>query len=157
SDRHRREDDHPPPPGRCSRGRGNRDHAAWAPGRPSRSRLGRTLPSGLGRGRRDDGRRRGSAVLDRRALERCLSVGSVLLDTHVIHWWSAEPTRVSARAREALESAEELVVAAISWYELAWLARHERIAVTVPIRSWLQGLAAQLRTIGITPAIADTA
>jgi len=48
-------------------------------------------------------------------------------------------------------------VAAISWYELAWLARHERIAVTVPIRSWLQGLAAQLRTIGVTPAIADTA
>jgi PIN domain nuclease of toxin-antitoxin system len=45
----------------------------------------------------------------------------------------------------------------LSWYELAWLARHERIVVNVPIRSWLQGLAAQLRTIGATPAIADTA
>jgi PIN domain nuclease of toxin-antitoxin system len=81
----------------------------------------------------------------------------VLLDTHVIHWWSAEPRRVSKPAREALDEAEELAVAAISWYELAWLARHERIAVNVPIRSWLQGLAAQLRTIGLTPAIADTA
>lgn len=49
------------------------------------------------------------------------------------------------------------MVAAISWYELAWLARHERIAVGVPIRSWLQGLASQVRTIGVTPAIADTA
>lgn len=48
-------------------------------------------------------------------------------------------------------------MAAISWYELAWLARHERIVVNVPIRSWLEGLAAQLRTIGVTPAIADTA
>jgi PIN domain nuclease of toxin-antitoxin system len=56
-----------------------------------------------------------------------------------------------------LEGADELVVAAISWYELAWLARHERITVSVPIRSWLQGLAAQLRTISVTPAIADTA
>jgi PIN domain nuclease of toxin-antitoxin system len=85
-------------------------------------------------------------------------VGTTLLvDTHVIHWWSAEPKRVSARARKVLESADELVVSAISWYELAWLARHERIAVTVPIRSWLQGLAGQLRTIGVTPAIADTA
>jgi len=84
-------------------------------------------------------------------------VSSLLLDTHVVHWWSAEPQRVSAPAREALERADELAVAAISWYELAWLARHERIAVDVPIRTWLQGLAAQLRTLGVTPAIADAA
>jgi PIN domain nuclease of toxin-antitoxin system len=81
----------------------------------------------------------------------------LLLDTHVVHWWSAEPQRVSTPAREALDRADELAVAAISWYELAWLARHERIAVNVPIRSWLQGLADQLRTIVVTPAIADTA
>lgn len=84
-------------------------------------------------------------------------MGAVLLDTHVVHWWSAEPKRVSPAARKALERADELVVAAISWYELAWLARHERIAVTVPIRSWLDGLASQLRTIGVTPAVAETA
>jgi PIN domain nuclease of toxin-antitoxin system len=84
-------------------------------------------------------------------------VAAVLLDTHVVHWWSAEPKRVSKPARNALEEADEHVVAAISWYELAWLAKHERIAVNIPIRSWLEGLAAQLRTIGVTPAIADTA
>jgi PIN domain nuclease of toxin-antitoxin system len=84
-------------------------------------------------------------------------LSAVLLDTHVVHWWSAEPKRVSATARKALEEADDLVIAAISWYELGWLARHERIAVNVPIRSWLQGLAAQLRTIGVTPAIAETA
>jgi PIN domain nuclease of toxin-antitoxin system len=84
-------------------------------------------------------------------------VSAVLLDTHVVHWWSAEPQRVSARASEVLDEAEELGVAAISWFELAWLAKHERIVVTIPIRSWLLGLAAQVRTIGITPAIADTA
>lgn len=84
-------------------------------------------------------------------------MAAALLDTHVVHWWSAEPKRVSPRARRTLEGADELVVAAISWYELAWLARHERIAVTVPIRSWLDGLAAQLRTMGVTPAIAETA
>jgi PIN domain nuclease of toxin-antitoxin system len=84
-------------------------------------------------------------------------VSAVLLDTHVVHWWSAEPKRVSTRARKTLEAADELVVAAISWYELAWLARHERIAITIPVRSWLDGLAVQLRTIGVTPAVADTA
>lgn len=84
-------------------------------------------------------------------------MAAVLLDTHVVHWWSAEPKRVSTSARKALEEADEHVVAAISWYELAWLAKHERIVVNIPIRSWLQGLAAQLRTIGITPPIADAA
>jgi len=84
-------------------------------------------------------------------------VAAVLLDTHVVHWWSAEPKRVSATAREAIETADELAVAAVTWYELAWLARHERITVTVPIRSWLEGLASQIRTIPIAPAIADTA
>jgi PIN domain nuclease of toxin-antitoxin system len=84
-------------------------------------------------------------------------VSALLLDTHVAHWWSAEPKRVSTVARRALEDADELAVAAISWYELAWLARHERIAITIPIRSWLDGLASQLRTLGITPAISDTA
>jgi PIN domain nuclease of toxin-antitoxin system len=84
-------------------------------------------------------------------------VAAILLDTHVVHWWSAEPKRVSASARKALEAADELVVAAISWYELAWLAKHERIVLNVPIRSWLQGLAGQLRTVGVTPAIADIA
>lgn len=84
-------------------------------------------------------------------------MSAVLLDTHVVHWWSAEPGRVSGRASEVLDEADELAVAGISWFELAWLARHERIAVTVPVRSWLSGLAAQVRTIGVTPVIADTA
>jgi PIN domain nuclease of toxin-antitoxin system len=56
-----------------------------------------------------------------------------------------------------LSEADELAVAAISWFELAWLARHERIVVTLPVRSWLEQLAGQVRTMGITPAIADTA
>lgn len=84
-------------------------------------------------------------------------MAAVLLDTHVVHWWSAEPQRVSAKAQDALEAADELAVAAITWYELAWLARRERIVVSVPIRTWLQGLSAQVRTIPMTPAVADGA
>jgi PIN domain nuclease of toxin-antitoxin system len=84
-------------------------------------------------------------------------VTTILLDTHVIHWWSAEPDRVSAAAAAALDEADELAVSPISWFELAWLARHERIALTIPIRSWLEQLARQVRTVGLTPAIADTA
>ncbi len=82
---------------------------------------------------------------------------TVVLDSHVVHWWSAEPERVSRAATEALNEADELTVAAISWFELAWLAEHERIVVTIPIRSWLERLATQIRTLPIAPAIAATA
>lgn len=81
-------------------------------------------------------------------------MSAVLLDTHVLHWWSAESDRVSAAASEVLDTASELAVAAITWYELAWLATHERIALSVPISSWLQSLAVQVRTIPMSPAIA---
>lgn len=84
-------------------------------------------------------------------------MGTLLLDTHVVHWWSAEPERISRPARSALKRADDLLIAAISWYELAWLAERQRIAVDVPIRSWLESLGAHLRTVGITPAIASSA
>ena len=82
---------------------------------------------------------------------------AVLLDTHVVQWWSAEPERLSAAADAALLGSDELAVASITWFELAWLAEHRRIEVTVPIRSWLDELAGQVRTVPTTPAVAATA
>jgi PIN domain nuclease of toxin-antitoxin system len=84
-------------------------------------------------------------------------VSTVILDSHVVHWWSAEPERISAAGSRAIAHADELAVADISWFELAWLARHERIVLTIPIASWLRQLATQVRTIPLTPAIAATA
>lgn len=85
------------------------------------------------------------------------SLTTLLLDTHTLHWWSSQSGLLSRRAASAIEAADELVVASISWFELAWLAQHDRITITIPIRSWLEGLAAQVRTVGITPAVAAAA
>jgi PIN domain nuclease of toxin-antitoxin system len=84
-------------------------------------------------------------------------VTALVIDTHVLHWWSAEPSRVSNRAAAEMSAADELVVADISWYELARLARSERIVVSVPIGSWLQRLARLVRTVPISVEIATTA
>ena len=81
----------------------------------------------------------------------------VLLDSHIVHWWSAEPDRLSPAAVDALDAADELAVASISWLELAWLAAQRRIALTIPIAAWLEGLSGQIRSVGTTPAIAVTA
>lgn len=64
---------------------------------------------------------------------------------------------MSSAAVQALDDADGLAVSAISWFELAWLAEHERIALTIPIRSWFERLAALVQTAPITPAIAATA
>ena len=82
---------------------------------------------------------------------------TVLLDTHVVHWWAAEPERISKPARTALHAADEIAVAAISWFELAWLAKHERITLSIPLGAWLELLSAQLLTVPISPSIAETA
>jgi len=82
---------------------------------------------------------------------------TVLLDTHVLHWWSAEPDRLSADATRAVEAADELAVAAISWFELAWLAHDERIVVTTPPTSWLRQLGDGVRTLPLTPTIGAAA
>jgi PIN domain nuclease of toxin-antitoxin system len=84
-------------------------------------------------------------------------VTTVLLDTHVLQWWSAEPERLSPTATKTLEAADQLAVAAISWFELAWLAAHERIILTIPLRSWLDQLADGVETLRVTPAVAATA
>lgn len=84
-------------------------------------------------------------------------MSTILLDTHVLHWWSAEPDRLSRTAADAIAEASEIAVAAITWFELAWLAKNDRIALSVPIRTWLDELSAQVLTLGITPGIADSA
>jgi len=84
-------------------------------------------------------------------------VTTVLLDTHVVHWWSSEPEKLSQAASDAIGSADDLAVSGVTWYELAWLAKHERIELSTPPRTWLAEIARDVRTIGITPAIADTA
>lgn len=84
-------------------------------------------------------------------------MSAVVLDSHVLHWWAVDSARVSRRATEAITGADELLVSDITWWELAWLATHERISVTLPVASWLGQLGAQVRTVPITTAIALTA
>jgi len=57
------------------------------------------------------------------------------LDTHVLHRWTAEPERLSEVATDSISAARQICVSAVSWYELAWLAGHDRILLNVPVRT----------------------
>jgi PIN domain nuclease of toxin-antitoxin system len=82
---------------------------------------------------------------------------TVQLDTHVVAWSSLGPELLSPAALKAIREADELVVADISWFELAWLVEHDRIRPTMSLLAWLNGLAEEMRTAPVTPAIAMTA
>lgn len=82
---------------------------------------------------------------------------TILLDTHVVHWWAVEPDRVSEAAAKALSDADELAVAAVSWFELGWLINRGRVRVRTSARAWIEKLARDVRTVGLSPAIAATA
>ena len=82
---------------------------------------------------------------------------TVLLDTHALYWWAAEPERLSPRAARAIESAGDLAVAAITWWELAWLVRRGRVGVGAPVRTLIANLARDVQTAPLTPSIAAAA
>ncbi|MEO8469493.1 MAG: type II toxin-antitoxin system VapC family toxin [Chloroflexota bacterium] len=81
---------------------------------------------------------------------------SVVLDTHALLWWATEPERMSERAAAALRAADELVVAPVTWWELAWLVQRRRLRISKPLRGWLHELASGVRTAVLTPAVATS-
>jgi PIN domain nuclease of toxin-antitoxin system len=81
----------------------------------------------------------------------------VLADTHAYHWWLSEPERLSPAAGLALSAADEVVVASITWFELAWLARRGRIGFRGSVEGWLHRISQEVRTLGLTATIAATA
>ena len=82
-----------------------------------------------------------------------------LLDTHVLIWWLNDRRRLSPAQQEVVGSAapaSPLLVSDISLWEVATLYGLGRIRLTVPLREWLDKVAAPplVRRHGISPAIA---
>lgn len=82
---------------------------------------------------------------------------TILLDTHVLHWHAEEPGRLEPAEAEAIASAAEVAVSAVTWFELAWLYRSGRLGARIPLRAWLDELAKRVVTLPLTPAIAARA
>ena len=61
--------------------------------------------------------------------------------------------------RALLESADRVCVSAVSCFETAWLVRHNRIEISIPLAEWfdaaLKGSGIQL--LPLTPQIAESA
>jgi len=81
----------------------------------------------------------------------------MLLDTHVLLWMASDPRRLSKKARAAIREAREktgVAIAAITLWELAWLAENGRIQVTGSVESFVRETASRVIVAPITPEIA---
>ena len=81
----------------------------------------------------------------------------IFLDTHVLLWMASDPKRLSKKAREAIREAREktgVAIAAITLWELAWLAENGRIQVTGSVESFVRETASRVMVEPITPEIA---
>jgi PIN domain nuclease of toxin-antitoxin system len=66
----------------------------------------------------------------------------IVLDTHALIWWVAEPRRVGAKARAAIDAAtatnEPIVVSSISAWEIAMLVAAGRLELTIDPAVWIR-------------------
>ena len=84
----------------------------------------------------------------------------ILLDTHVLIWMASDPKRLSKKARSAIRDAREktgVAVAAITLWELAWLAENGRIQVVGSVESFVREIVARVIVKPLTPEIAALA
>lgn len=77
----------------------------------------------------------------------------IVLDTHALVWWAAGDAQLSLPAREAIEAEAqdgEILVSAISAWEVAMLAKAGRLALTMDAETWLDTVA-QVPAIRFVP------
>ena len=83
----------------------------------------------------------------------------IVLDTHVLIYDALTPTRLSARARKAIDaafSAGEIACSDISLWEIAMLVARKRLDPALDARQFIDDLvcARQVRVLAITAEIA---
>ena len=84
----------------------------------------------------------------------------ILLDTHALIWATAHPAKLSRAATEAIRKASQeggIAIAAITLWELAWLASHQRLQITGTVEAYLAEITARVAIRPITPQIAALA
>jgi PIN domain nuclease of toxin-antitoxin system len=64
----------------------------------------------------------------------------VVLDTSALFFWTIDPTKLSALAREAIETADRLVINTISVWEIAQKVARKRLVIGPTIEEYVAGL-----------------
>ena len=78
----------------------------------------------------------------------------IVLDTHTLLWWIAKTPRLSTGAQASIEKEQEnsgeIMVSAISAWEIAMLVAKGRLTLSMDVDSWLH-LVSQVETLHFLP------
>ena len=79
----------------------------------------------------------------------------IVLDTHVLLWWTNTPQLLSTAADDALTTADVVAVSAITALEVAILHRRKRIQIDDDPLSWIRdlGKARGLQVLPVTTEV----
>ena len=80
----------------------------------------------------------------------------IILDTHAWLWWMNESTKLSFKAKEAIQEATLIGIPAICCWEIAMLVDKSRIGLSMGVEVWFE-LALKhpkVNLLPLTPAIA---
>lgn len=81
----------------------------------------------------------------------------ILLDTHALIWLANEPAKLSRTAAKAIHAANRsggLAISAITLWELAWLATHDRVEITGTANDFVEEISSRTAILPITAKIA---
>jgi PIN domain nuclease of toxin-antitoxin system len=83
----------------------------------------------------------------------------IVLDTHALVWWAADDPQLGAKARAAIASERaggQILISAISAWEIAMLVRSGRLTLTLDVVTWLDTVAQlpSVRFVPVDPRIA---
>ncbi|QAU23099.1 type II toxin-antitoxin system VapC family toxin [Dyella sp. M7H15-1] len=77
----------------------------------------------------------------------------IVLDTHALVWWANGDDALSTNAKKAIEDeldADQIVISAISAWEIAMLVERERLVLSMDVSNWLNTLA-QIEAVRVLP------
>ena len=81
----------------------------------------------------------------------------ILLDTHVLIWLASEPAKLSKKASGAIRRASQgtgIAISAITLWELAWLATHERLEITGTVEAFVERISSRTAIRPVTVKVA---
>lgn len=68
----------------------------------------------------------------------------IVLDTHTLIWWVTADATLSKKAKAVIEREQdggEIIISAISAWEITMLVAHERLVLSMEVNSWLSTVA----------------
>ena len=81
----------------------------------------------------------------------------ILLDTHVLIWLASEPAKLSKKAGDAIRRASQgtgIAISAITLWELAWLATHDRLEISGTAEAFVEKISSRTAIRPITVRVA---